>query len=199
MCNSKTSISCWYWKNISICVFDKQASNNTNCNMHIIYNYSLFLNVTQTISLVETFVHKLIESGQLCVGYSQTLTRRGHGFTKCMTPSKFVEAWTMMSMISTIQLPVRAKGNACVASRSASLKAAAWWGLQASSGFLYLQRDSSARGVWSLCAKGAILRSSRFHASHQLGFANLSRWFHFPWTITSWLSSGSQLPSMSGA
>ena len=48
------------------------------------------------------FVHELIESGQLCVEYSSTLTRRGDGFTKCLSPpSKFIEARKMMSMILT--------------------------------------------------------------------------------------------------
>ena len=47
------------------------------------------------------FVHELIESGQLCVEYSLTLTHRADGITQCLTPSKFIEARRMMSMIST--------------------------------------------------------------------------------------------------
>ena len=47
-------------------------------------------------------VHEFIESGQLCVEYSCTLTHRSDGFTKCFSPpSKFIEACKMMSMILT--------------------------------------------------------------------------------------------------
>ena len=47
-------------------------------------------------------VQELIESGQLCVDYAPTLTRRGDGFTKCLNPpAKFFEARKMMSLNST--------------------------------------------------------------------------------------------------
>ena len=46
-------------------------------------------------------VHQFIESGQLCVDYASTLTHRGDGFTKCLTPANVIEARKMVSMIST--------------------------------------------------------------------------------------------------
>ena len=46
-------------------------------------------------------VHEFIESGQLCIDYAPTLTRRGDGCTKCLTLAKLIEARKMMSMIST--------------------------------------------------------------------------------------------------
>ena len=45
-------------------------------------------------------IHELIQSGQLVVDYAPTLTHRGDGFTKCLLPSKFIEARKMMSMIT---------------------------------------------------------------------------------------------------
>ena len=51
-------------------------------------------------------VHEHVESGELRVEYSPTLTHRGDGFTKCLTPSKFIEARKMMSMISRVSVAV---------------------------------------------------------------------------------------------
>ena len=45
-------------------------------------------------------IHELIQSGQLVVDYAPTLTHRGDGFTKCLLPSKFIEARKMMSMVT---------------------------------------------------------------------------------------------------
>ena len=45
--------------------------------------------------------HKLINSGQLVVDYAPTLTHRGDGFTKCLLPSKLIEARKLMSMALT--------------------------------------------------------------------------------------------------
>ena len=45
-------------------------------------------------------IHELIQSGQLVVEYASTLTHRGDGFTKCLLPSKFVEARKVMSMVT---------------------------------------------------------------------------------------------------
>ena len=44
-------------------------------------------------------VHELIQPGQLAVDYAPTKTHRGDGFTKCLLPSKFIEAREMMSMV----------------------------------------------------------------------------------------------------
>ena len=45
-------------------------------------------------------MHERMQSGQLVVVYSQTLTNRGDGFTKCFSPpSKFIEARKMMPMV----------------------------------------------------------------------------------------------------
>ena len=45
-------------------------------------------------------IHELIQSGQLAVEYAPTLTHRCAGFTKCLLPSKFIEARKMMSMVT---------------------------------------------------------------------------------------------------
>ena len=37
-------------------------------------------------------VHELIQTGQLAFDYASTKTHRGDGFTKCLLPSKFIEA-----------------------------------------------------------------------------------------------------------
>ena len=44
-------------------------------------------------------VHELMRSGQLPVDYAPTKAHRGDGFTKCLLPSKFIEAREMMSMV----------------------------------------------------------------------------------------------------
>ena len=44
-------------------------------------------------------VHEFIESGQLRVQYAPTLTHRGDGFSKCLTPAKFFAARDMMSLV----------------------------------------------------------------------------------------------------
>ena len=45
-------------------------------------------------------MHEFIQSGQLVVDYSQTLTHRGDGFTKSTVPSKSLEARKLMSIVT---------------------------------------------------------------------------------------------------
>ena len=45
-------------------------------------------------------LHELVEDGLMKVEYAPTVSHRGDGFTKVMTPAKFLAARDMMSMVS---------------------------------------------------------------------------------------------------
>ena len=59
-------------------------------------------------------IHELIESGQFCIDYAPTLTRREVGFTKCLNPpAKFFEARKMMPLIPARGPPRMSQSECC--------------------------------------------------------------------------------------
>ena len=65
--------------------------DNTQCILAVERGYSKklrFLERTHKCSIGA--VHELINSGDLVVEYAPTLTHRGDGFTKALTPSNYL-------------------------------------------------------------------------------------------------------------
>ena len=56
-----------------------------------------FLERTQKCSIVT--IHELIVDGKPRGDYAPTLTHRGDGFTKCLTPGKFLAAREMLRLV----------------------------------------------------------------------------------------------------
>ena len=74
--------------------------DNTQCILAVQRGYSKklrFLERTHKCSIGA--VHELINSGDLVVEYAPTLTHRGDGFTKALTPVKFLAAREMMGLV----------------------------------------------------------------------------------------------------